>query len=374
MESVGDARAFLSAVREVALSKPVILIKAGRTGRRARRRRRIPALTGSDDVLDAALRRCGVLRVETSPNSSTWRRRWPSNPGRGPRLTIVTNAGGPGVLADRRAVRRGAARRALGETIARSTRSCPPTGARQPGRRDRRRRRRSATRMPLEIVAHDPQRRIAGDPHPAGDDRPDSEPPSACPLGSGRGRTNRSSRAGWVERRSRQAKRFCTRRESRPSPIPTPQHLVISRACGVTVRDLQSLYETPAFGRTSGDRADRGRARARPLRRAQAEGRTPLDRTPDEGAPSRVRYLLRRDAHRLVTTPEAIEAAEKIGLPGRPRNSIRTRSRTRATSGACISTWATPTAVREALSRDQGIRVGPVTAPPATWRACRSSP
>jgi acetyltransferase len=65
MESVGDARSFLSAAREVALSKPVIVIKAGRSeaGSRAASSH-TGALTGSDDVFDAALRRCGVLRVQ----------------------------------------------------------------------------------------------------------------------------------------------------------------------------------------------------------------------------------------------------------------------------------------------------------------------
>ena len=64
MESVGDARAFLSAAREVALIKPIIVIKAGRTaagGKAAASH--TGSLTGSDDVLDAAFRRSGVLRV-----------------------------------------------------------------------------------------------------------------------------------------------------------------------------------------------------------------------------------------------------------------------------------------------------------------------
>ena len=60
MESVGDARSFLSAAREVALTKPIIVIKAGRTEQAARAASsHTGALTGSDEVLDAALRRCG---------------------------------------------------------------------------------------------------------------------------------------------------------------------------------------------------------------------------------------------------------------------------------------------------------------------------
>ena len=64
MESVGDARAFLSAAREVALSKPIIVIKPGRTAAAAKAAAsHTGALTGQDEVLDAAFRRCGVVRV-----------------------------------------------------------------------------------------------------------------------------------------------------------------------------------------------------------------------------------------------------------------------------------------------------------------------
>ena len=64
MESVGDARSFLSAAREVALTKPIIVIKAGRSQAASRAAAsHTGALTGSDEVLDAAFRRSGVLRV-----------------------------------------------------------------------------------------------------------------------------------------------------------------------------------------------------------------------------------------------------------------------------------------------------------------------
>ncbi|MEI8342159.1 MAG: CoA-binding protein, partial [Verrucomicrobiota bacterium] len=66
MESIGDARSFLSAAREVALAKPVIVIKVGRTAEAARAAAsHTGSLTGSDEVLDAAFRRVGVLRVNT---------------------------------------------------------------------------------------------------------------------------------------------------------------------------------------------------------------------------------------------------------------------------------------------------------------------
>jgi acetyltransferase len=65
MESIGDARPFLSAAREVSMSKPIIVLKAGRTAAGALAAAgHIRQAPGDDDVLDAAFRRCGVLRVE----------------------------------------------------------------------------------------------------------------------------------------------------------------------------------------------------------------------------------------------------------------------------------------------------------------------
>ncbi len=101
MESVGDARSFLSAAREVALRKPIIVIKAGRSEAASRAASsHTGALTGSDEVFDAALRRCGVLRVDSIGDLFYMAKTLARQPRpRGPRLTILTNAGGPGVLA-----------------------------------------------------------------------------------------------------------------------------------------------------------------------------------------------------------------------------------------------------------------------------------
>jgi acetyltransferase len=101
MESIGDARAFLSSAREIALVKPIIVLKVGRTQAAARAAvSHTGALTGSDEVLDAAFRRCGVLRVDTIAELFYLAEVLSKQPRpRGPRLTILTNAGGPGVLA-----------------------------------------------------------------------------------------------------------------------------------------------------------------------------------------------------------------------------------------------------------------------------------
>jgi acetyltransferase len=101
METIGDARAFLSAAREVALTKPIIVIKAGRTAAAAKvAASHTGSLAGSDEVLDAAFRRCGVLRVSNIADVFYMAEILAKQPRpKGPRLTIVTNAGGPGVLA-----------------------------------------------------------------------------------------------------------------------------------------------------------------------------------------------------------------------------------------------------------------------------------
>ncbi|MGF1473327.1 MAG: bifunctional acetate--CoA ligase family protein/GNAT family N-acetyltransferase [Rubrobacteraceae bacterium] len=101
MESIGDARSFLSAAREVALAKPIIVMKAGRTEAAEKAAAsHTGSLTGSDEVLDAAFQRSGVLRVDNISDLFNMAEILGKQPRpKGPRLTVVTNAGGPGVLA-----------------------------------------------------------------------------------------------------------------------------------------------------------------------------------------------------------------------------------------------------------------------------------
>ena len=101
MESVGDAQTFLAAAREVALEKPIIVLKAGRSAQAAQAAAsHTGALTGADAVLDAAFRRCGVLRVDRISELFYMAEALSRQPRpKGPRLAIVTNSGGPSVLA-----------------------------------------------------------------------------------------------------------------------------------------------------------------------------------------------------------------------------------------------------------------------------------
>ncbi|NWF82670.1 MAG: bifunctional acetate--CoA ligase family protein/GNAT family N-acetyltransferase [Bryobacteraceae bacterium] len=130
MESVGDARSFLSAAREVAYSKPIIVIKAGRTAAGSKAAAsHTGSLTGSDDVLDAAFRRSGVLRVTNIADLFYMAEVLAKQPRpKGPRLTILTNAGGPGVLAaDSLLLGGGELAEISQETISELNKILPPT-------------------------------------------------------------------------------------------------------------------------------------------------------------------------------------------------------------------------------------------------------
>jgi acetyltransferase len=106
VEGVRKARGFMSALRAAARSKPVFVVKVGRhdAGSRAVMSH-TGAMVGSDDVFDAALRRAGVVRVESIGGLFSAAKSLASPYGYGGnRLAIITNGGGPGVMAIDRAV------------------------------------------------------------------------------------------------------------------------------------------------------------------------------------------------------------------------------------------------------------------------------
>jgi acetyltransferase len=105
IEGIRSARRFMSALRAAARTKPVIVMKAGRhpIGVRAAVSH-TGALVGADDVFEAAVRRTGAVRVTTIVELVAAAQALSSNVRpRGDRLAIVTNGGGPGVLAADRA-------------------------------------------------------------------------------------------------------------------------------------------------------------------------------------------------------------------------------------------------------------------------------
>lgn len=106
IEGIRDARRFMSALRATARIKPIVLLKVGRheAGSKAVQSH-TGALVGSDAVFDALVRRAGVVRVQSIEQLFASARALSShiNP-HGNRLAIVTNGGGPGVMATDRAV------------------------------------------------------------------------------------------------------------------------------------------------------------------------------------------------------------------------------------------------------------------------------
>jgi acetyltransferase len=101
LEGISNARRFMSALRAAANAKPVVVLKAGRkTAGNEAAQTHSGAIVGSDDVFDAALRRAGAVRVRSfvelfSAAKCLASRYRPV----GRRLAVVTNGGGPGVLA-----------------------------------------------------------------------------------------------------------------------------------------------------------------------------------------------------------------------------------------------------------------------------------
>lgn len=101
MESIGNARSFLSAARKVSLTKPIILIKGGKTEASAKAAAsHTGALASSNDVFNIALKRSSIVRVDTIADFFNMAQLTAkqSRPNR-PNLAIVTNAGGPAVMA-----------------------------------------------------------------------------------------------------------------------------------------------------------------------------------------------------------------------------------------------------------------------------------
>src|SRR6185503_9136872 len=149
VEGIRDARRFISALRTAARAKPVVVLKVGRhaSGTRAASSH-TGALMGSDAVFDAALRRGGTVRVRTYTQLFAAARILAA--GRAPageRLAILTNGGGPGVMAADSAVDNGVMLATLSaETIALLNRKLPAQWSRG---------------NPIDIVGDAPPQRFA---------------------------------------------------------------------------------------------------------------------------------------------------------------------------------------------------------------------
>ena len=109
IEGLTNARKFMSAARHFARTKTILVVKAGKYSESAKAATsHTGSLTGEDEVYDAAFRRAGLIRVEEIEdlfNCSEVLQMQP-NP-KGPNVAIITNAGGPGVMATDALIARG---------------------------------------------------------------------------------------------------------------------------------------------------------------------------------------------------------------------------------------------------------------------------
>jgi acetyltransferase len=133
VEAIESPRKFMSAARAAARNKPVIIVKAGRAGNGVKAAAsHTGALAGSDAVYDAAIRRAGMLRVDTLQElflAAETLARFRTN--RSTELTVMTNGGGAGVMAADAAARSGVALAELGTALmARLDAVLPPTWSR----------------------------------------------------------------------------------------------------------------------------------------------------------------------------------------------------------------------------------------------------
>jgi acetyltransferase len=101
VEGITEARKFMSAARHFARTKPIIVVKAGKFTESAKAvASHTGSLSGEDDIYDAAFKRAGIVRVEEIGDLFNAAAVLGTQPlPRGPNLAVITNAGGPGVMA-----------------------------------------------------------------------------------------------------------------------------------------------------------------------------------------------------------------------------------------------------------------------------------
>ena len=109
IEGITDARKFMSAARHFARTKPIIVVKSGKFGESAKAAAsHTGSLTGDDMIYDAAFKRAGIVRVEEIADLfNSAEVLGMQNLPKGSNLAIITNAGGPGVMATDALIARG---------------------------------------------------------------------------------------------------------------------------------------------------------------------------------------------------------------------------------------------------------------------------
>jgi acetyltransferase len=314
METIGDARAFLSAAREVALTKPIIVIKPGRTAQAAKAAAsHTGSLTGSDEVLDTAFRRAGVLRVDSIADLFGMAEILAKQPRpKGPNLTIVTNAGGPGVLATDALVGGGGRLTELSEaTMAAYDEVLPAVWSHN---------------NPVDIIGDAPPERYAkaleiAAADPAADGMLVILTPQAMTDPTRTAQVlvpyarieGKPVLASWMGGRDVEEGAAILRRAGIPTfDYPDTAAEMFNYLWRSSV-DLRGLYETPVLPEEPERALDRAAA-SDLIRAARVEGRTLLTEAESKAVLSAYGIPI-AETRVARTTDEAVEAAEAIGYP-----------------------------------------------------------
>jgi acetyltransferase len=316
VEGIRDARRFVSALRAAARVKPVVALKVGRyaSGSRAASSH-TGAMVGSDAVFEAALRRAGTVRVKTYTQLFAAARvlateRFPE----GERLAILTNGGGPGVMATDCAAENSVPLAALSnETISRLDKELPPQWSRG---------------NPIDIIGDAPPARFAAatraalaDPgvdallamySPVAMTAPEDAARAVAEAAAG---SRKPVLAAWLGDISPTASRAHLEANGIPN-FYTPENAVeaFSFLCAYR-RNQAQLMQVPAAATGDGEQPRPDLAAATALReRAVAQGRTLL--TEHEAKSLLAAFHLPVPRSVVVTSKDqAVAAAVEIGFP-----------------------------------------------------------
>ncbi len=353
METIGNARSFLSAAREVALTKPIIVIKPGRTAAAAKAAAsHTGSLTGSDEVLEAAFRRSGVLRVNNIADLFYMAEVLAKQPRpKGPRLTIVTNAGGPGVLATDALITGGGELSELSaEAMAEYNAVLPATwshnnpvdiiGDASPERYAK----------ALEIAAKDPNSDgmlVILTPQAMTDPTQIAE--QLKPLAKQEGKPVLASWMGGVDVAAGEA--ILNRANIPTFPYPDTAARAFNYMWQYSY-NLRGLYETPAMPEDSASWTPDRKLVASLIAGARAEGRTIL--TEFESKQLLAAYGIPVARTVIARTQAGSRCGGRRDRLSRLCSSCTRRpSPTRPTWAACSSTWAMPTRWRALMPRSR---------------------
>lgn len=351
MEGVGDARTFLAAAREVALEKPIIVLKAGRTAQAAQAAAsHTGSLTGADTVLDAAFRRCGVLRVDRISELFHMAEALSRQPRpKGPRLAIVTNSGGPSVLATDFLISGGGELAQISqETIAALDKTLPPHWSR---------------RNPMDLLGDAaPERFTEAIDLAAHDPGVDGILVTCCPTGATPVEDVAHRVAEAAKKTAKLGKPLLASftgglRMQKPDEIlnagGVPTYAYPDSATGAFVKmwqysdNLRQLYETPELAETSVDRE----AVARLIEKAKESGRTLLTET--ESKELLAAYGLTVTGAEVAESEDAaVRAAGRVGFPVVLKLNSETITHKSDVGGVELN-LKTESAVREAWRRIQ---------------------